>query len=549
MDKKIIPFLAVLILFASPVFASEILVDAFNDTYTISNDSTVYGFLPTINLTKGESLFKFDITNATSHLFSVIKFRIYPSLGFCNIVGGCYFEIHYFNNNSWDENITGLTRPSGTRTIISAVALGTTAGDKGSLDFFGIDTPWLGGATRSDINKSTAITGIYSNDTLTLFIGSTFFSPGSGSPANLNASIYSINSIFVNNYPRLNITVVDYLNGTKSNTDLTTYTMLDFETRVTLTGQTIDAMDLFYLPAINSIYPNAGNGVSLAYATTSTTPDNDLQTRIRDCYSISSYNTDAHNPNINPGVYSYICVNLSSRHQGKPFYGMLKIINNTNVRGNATNEFDYYYAVASPNYIVWSTPTLSPDPAQIGSNLTIGTTTTITLVNAVMFFRYNASGNFTPWGTVNSEYFNSYNDVHSFILNNQYVTSASYQIYFIANDGVINYTSQVFSFTVSQPFYNQTNQSALPGALSGLVASGVVPDISSALWFFSSLIVVMGTGLAFWFGGLKFGLLSCVSLIVSLALMGFLPGFIVIPIFIVVGIVITRWVIGVFGST
>lgn len=548
MDKKFIPFLAILILFASPVFAVTVQMNAINDTYTPAGNIIPYGSLPLINLTQGESFFKFNITNATSHLFSAITLRLDPTAGFCATIGGCYFEIKYLNNNSWDESLIGTSRPDGTRTLISAIPLSTTGGNKDSLDFFGLNTPWAGGLTRTAFNQSIVINGFYMNNTLSLFInGTTFYTPGALGSGNMNGSIVTINTGFSNNYPQLNFTIVEFLNGTHSDTDLTSFAQLDFETGADSDGVNLPSMDIDYNPTLNALVPNSVTGVTMAFGSTSTTIDNDLATRILECYTITSYNSNVHNPNIIPGTYSYICVNLSSTHQGKPFFGMIKVINNTNVRGNSSPEWDFYFAVASPNYVVFSAPTYVPSPPQIGLNLTITTATSITMHNGVMYFRFNTSSGFSPWGTVGAETGVSFTAIHEFILNNQFLNSSrNFEIYFTADDGALNYTSGTYIFNVSLPINNVVNGSALPNALSGLVAAGIVPDYNSALGLFSAFIIVGGTAISFYYAGAIVSIITAVALITVLSLMGFLPYYLMIPILLVAAGIVVSWVSGIF---
>jgi hypothetical protein len=385
---------------------------------------------------------------------------------------------------------------------------------------------------------------MYQQDLVTFYISTGFSSPGATS-GGTNGSVSSKEG---GNPPYLLFNITTYLNGTVTNTDLNGFIEFDFEGPFKNTT-TFPSADFLYISSTNSLIPNNALNTTIAIADVSTGQDNDIDTRIERCTSISSYVYTQQFPNPYPGQYNYYCFNLSSTHGGKPFYGMIKVINNSNVRGNSSIDFDYYYAVMSPLHLIFTPPTISPNPAQVGLNLSVQTRTNSPIGNTIMYFYYNASGNISTVQGLNDINGDGNRVVHNFIINGQAVLPAVYSVYFtgidLTNNTVV--TSATYTFNVSLPFNAQVNNSILPTAIDRLVSGGIVATHQDGLWLFGGLVLVMGTLFAYIFaGGIKVAIITAVSLIAILGLMGFLPYFIIVPVIVIVVILIGKGVLGIF---
>lgn len=97
-----------------------------------------------------------------------------------------------------------------------------------------------------------------------------------------------------------------------------------------------------------------------------------------DC-SLVTYGDTLTVPTVNgfpsQSTYNTYCFNLSSVFYGNQVYGAIKVINNTNVRGGGSNEFDFYWALYGTALYQFANIQLVPDPPVAGRNLTISWTT------------------------------------------------------------------------------------------------------------------------------------------------------------------------------
>lgn len=545
--KKII----FLLLLSASAFASNTTTIA--DTYLIGGNSDVFGLQATVNTSMGPSFYKFNLTNQSGRLFQTAQFSFVPLLPVCTTgpptQDRCWREIYFIPNNTWTEaTVNNVVRPdTGVRYLVSGVPMQNyTARRTASLDFLTTNTPWTGGGTRSGSNQSLAMDGIYRNELITLFInGTQTFSPGSLTFfGTSNGSVYSREGSYLQ-ASLMNFTLTDYLNGTVRTTDSVGFVEFDFETGFNST-ENFATFDLDYVSGTNTITPNAGRNITMAFALVSQTLENDLATRIAQCYTISSYNGNPATVNPN-GQLSYLCFNLSAGHGGKPFFGMIKVLNNSNVRGNSSPEFDFYWSVGSANYNAFQNPTYSPDPPIYGLNLTVTTVSNRNL-NATMFYRYkeNLTDSFGPLQSVPDN--NAFGNVHRFTINYQSLFIGYYEHYFEGVDSSGTFTSATFNFTVAGPAGNVTTNSTLPGAVQSLVDGGWFPSLADGYYFVGALLLALMVIIGFALGGMVGATVAGGGGIIVLGLAGLLPIYVFIPVVVFVVVIIVKVVRHVFGS-
>lgn len=575
MDKKIIPLFALLLLvspasadfftavedtFASatrPDGAGLMQFDNYNGTNLNLSANFNYGnlsFFPTIVIGTGgvpidvRPFVKWNNTpiQNVGRLFNSIRLNMDLAENDCagaRVDSGWY----YLTNDTWNEyTLTYNDMPTLDTSLLlygknNSIASGNNVSSFltwGAMVNIQISSDFLNFPNVTNISNVRFVDDLYSDNFTSMVTRGTNFVPltnNCGTTVGNKRVFFSLqNNTATATQPALNITFTDYINGTHIDTDLVSFSQLDFETETDLDGQNMIAFDVDYSPSLNSLVPNQNRGITIAPMLFSTTPDDDIATRIVDCFYNRFYSYNAINPNVIPSTYSYVCVNLSSGHGGRGFYGMIKFINVTNVRGNSSPELDYYFAVASPQYITFTPPTLSPNPAQVSVNLTVITLSTLNL-NTKMYWFANWSGNLTTLQIVN-EPFGSYTTAHGFVINGGLVREGIYYVYFNGTTpSGYSIISPTYTFNVSLPFTNQLNGTILPSAIDRLVASGVVANRSDALFLFGGIILVLGTAIAYFIGGgLKVAIAVAVTLIGVLGLMGFLPFFIIVPIIIIV---------------
>jgi hypothetical protein len=244
--------------------------------------------------------------------------------------------------------------------------------------------------------------------------------------------------------PELVLNVVDFLNATILGTDVPV-TYFDFESGLASTSSFAQA-DFSYDAGTNTLTPLVP-AVFASTAESSYTAANNLQNH--DCggtYGNSYSTTPITSLNPVPDFYDVVCFNLSSQHNGFQFYGAIKILNNTNVRSGASEEFDFHWAMYSSSLTTMSNFTYSPEPPQANRNLTVSWTTTQPTDSVVRFrFRTLPSGNYGSWITVNkTELVQS----HFVIISKNFmIYPAEYQIYATGTTGDnVTFTGAIQSF-------------------------------------------------------------------------------------------------------
>lgn len=539
-----------------------------NDGYGFLNlsDNRNYGNYPYVLLGADDSY-----TNPIENIFGLVKFSngevhshgrlianvsfIYQSpayyvpLAQCDIVPSSFLR-----NDSWNES---------TVTYANFPYLHTSDFQNYML--------WPNMKTYNAGNQSINITGInlglayllddlHTDNYTSLSMGNSRGCQASDKHAYDYQVIYSIErnaSLYVNIYDpgtwknfSLKIDYTNQLGGISSNTPAY-FTEFNFESGYGSISLYMPGADFEYRTSIyadpnlrNTISPI--NGVVMRHTSASENPTNDLSTDIQKCLAYPTYtDADTNKPvYAGNGVYSEFCFNLTSRFN-EPTYGMIKVINNTDVRGSADPEFDFYYIIVTTSYNNFGFPTWSPNPGLPGLSLTVSVDSSA--LSAIMRYR------FQPIGGMLTNFYQVQDSGsltnHIFTIPSTDVMGGNIEAYFVGQDlfNGMNTTSGWFNITVGAINTNP-NASVLPAAISGLQASGVVPDYNTGVWLVGGLILILGAGMAFIAGGPKLGVAAGVALLLALGLIGFIPFFIVIPVIVFAVIVIVRFLSSSIGG-
>lgn len=531
---------------------TQVSVTPINDTYIVTpgtNDvaSTWCGNVSNSSVNKGlwnnlslwckagvgnyyETLMKFNITTAQSKIIKNLSF----SYHMLESGGSSLLTLYFSYNNSWVDT----SKNSGTIDSNGGIAFKTFQSSN-------LKSVW--NTTYTPLNETgvSFLSYVYnSTDGIITLFNNNSDVGGTGT----NFSFNSMDSAFS---PMLNFTLIDYLSGNVSITDLTGL-CLDFESgsyndnATSVSDCTGSTWDLFYDLTTNKITPI--EPIAFAGRTTS---DSNASLGSLDCnlFGPSAYTYNQYtnvNPPATPKLYDMFCFNQSYVHAVKGFYGAIKIVNNTNVRYslecplNDCPDLDLYWAIYSPSFATFSAPVLQPNPPIAGINLTVQWTTTIPMYGGV-YFRYNVSGNMSSYYTVYDSN-TSYRTTHLIVIPASYILSYKYEYYLIGNGSTgSNYTSIMFNFTalgVTELITENTTIAGSSGALQRLVDAGLVSDYNQAKWFFGGLIILIMGGFAFWFGGMKIGMVSTMLLLLALSTVGLLPGFVLLPVIAVAVLVI-----------
>lgn len=473
-----------------------------------------------------KALVKFYTDYITTGLIQNAQIAFTTETNNCN----SYFGGYFLNNNSWNDTPTGMPNYSYVPAIDTTMRIKNSTGGNGIL-------PSAGDASTNlvypSLGNAYLLNSLYSNNETSIATDNTVGSCGSTVGNRFTIKSREKDGSVRNTSIKIDYT--NYLNGTSNNTDVNDFVEFDFESGYASKNAFFTPMDFEYLASTNIITPNSGQGVTQAlYPYYNGVVADDVSNFVSDCAHLTNYASTPISPYVvQNSYYTFICFNLSARHNGNPTYAMIKIINNTNVKGNASVDFDFYYGVSTNTFNAFFITGFVPDPFLTGLNATVLYATTIPMTTYA-HVRYNNSGAWSPFmflvgaGT---------GAEHSFTINSQLVFPVNYQYYFDGTDSLgNNYTSGYFNFTVSglNPITGIVNGTTLPSALQGLVDSGVAPNFAWATWIFGSLIIMIAT-IAAWKingGGLAFDV--AITFLSVLSLIGFLPIWLMIPVIIYV---------------
>lgn len=297
--------------------------------------------------------------------------------------------------------------------------------------------------TMSDGTLSSAILReLYGNNGLTSYIG---YNGG---------SCYAVGRVD-NNYARLyngdlldvTYTLADYVSGHASGTGKTVYA--DFERALFSTtslsvytypnNSAVPYQDFVFDIENATIFTSSnalGNSVGIVNSAdyTDTLP-------LTTCGANEPFYTAA-TVFFNAQNYQTYCFRLSPQHNGKYFYGAIKILNNTQ------NSYDFYWALYSPSYVTFSTPSITPAIRQAGTNVTVRWTTSQNISTTLRFQYMLQNGNtWSPWFSVTNS---ALNLSHEAVIPSSFVFGGIYNIVMYGTDANnFTYNSDNYSFSVT----------------------------------------------------------------------------------------------------
>lgn len=393
--------------FLPSVFAYQnILINTTNDTFTswynsncnlmtigsysgnqILNETNNYGNLTEVLYTlccntgflsyafaDTRAFFKFS-TNEINGIITDLRFNTGTTTRF-NYGTNIHTNVYFSKNQTWNEyEITRQNEP---------VILGKIlANDRFNLS--DRQTPNI--LELGNTGTLEFLDALYSNDNITIVIkGSETKNVTCGaSQVGFQVTASSRETDRSDNMAYLNVTMEDYVTGYIAinwggwgNDNF----YFDFESQTASSSQR--GQDDFRLTRTGSILvtPNSvfplGLVKSAIYNQYDYSDTNSLD--ITNCRDINLVYSTAQIPNLNNpiGTYWTICFNLSSEHNGKQYYGAIKIINNTN------SYTSFYYAVYSPNYVTFSDLLFSPSYPKNQDNVSVEYTTTNLLTSGII---------------------------------------------------------------------------------------------------------------------------------------------------------------------
>lgn len=474
-----------------------------NDTYVLTGDGcTDLPFTPPNFM----ALMKWNRTGLSNHLIDSLHLQFNYSTNVSARRTSFDQSIFYLKNSTWRDNITWLEAPEGFAEGIGSI---NPFEPNGNLTSIALDT-----------SNSGFMNELYNTSLFSLFmsqIGGVVLNPSD------SAWFASLQS---NDPERLRFALSDIQTGTVRSTDTSTF-RFDFEAANTSNTQYVD---FIYEPATNILTYNTG-GQNFAFAGIGL----DLTTQVT-C-GAEHYNLIFTPVGITANQEVY-CFNLTRQHNGEEFYGAIKILNNTNVRGGAGIDFDFQYALYSPNYVVFSAPEYSPNPQQAGLNLTVTWLTSIPLTTELRFTVNLTNGTLIPLNTVFGDS-GALVTTHNAIINKDFMTYGTYFITLYGNSSSgLQFNTTTYNFTIGQAFNNRT--APLPRALDDLVDSGFCSDFTTCTYIFGLALLAFASLFAFFYGGLQLGLAAFTTMAMIESLVGLLPIFLIVPLIVITALVVVN---------
>lgn len=328
---------------------------------------------------------------------------------------------YYVADNDWyADSITGVNMPS----LASKIYLG------------GVLTRYPGYIDLYNVAYFTSTTmpffdSFYSGDETTIIIQMVTGCSGGFNCVWASSSNTPIKVVY---------TVTDWINADTSGTD-TSITYFDFESGHASSGYFNEA-DFAYDAVGNILTPY----VPVSFYDSVTSNENDMSDIL--CSVNGGYSTSPRTSiNIPFGTYDIFCFNLTGNHNGYNFYGAIKVINNTNVRGGVNPEFDFYSGFYSSVFNAFTSPSYSPSTPVDNVNLTI-TWSTTTPITTNLRFRTVLGSEYGAYSTFYGDN-ETYNNVHSVEIDSSYLEAGTYQLELFGFDNDSSeYTSENYIFTV-----------------------------------------------------------------------------------------------------
>ena len=410
-----------------------------NSTVDYSNSTTisVAEFSTAFGIKESRAFFKF--TNPDQNkIITDGYFTWETTLGGCNARN----KTVYFNpNDTWSDNsLTGKNYPSGNEQMLwgtglmpQVAGIGVILRNYTSLSFF--DQSHQSGLAY-------LLNDLYSSNATTLETDAHLYRNGAidDSCGTVTGTVNGVASekLAGHNPPQLNLTLADYFSSEILGTGVSTV-YFDFEAGIA-SRSSFPQADFKYDSSTNTITPLVA---TMRFDSTMADSSNTLN--LVSCRTAGGFGTGASIPSLSS--YDTYCFNLSAHHSNnRAFYGAIKVVNNTG--GN----FDFYYALYSPNYVQFTNILLSPTQPQRLRNVQVSWKTSMPLTSALYYRYYDLGKN--QWSDYVSIADATIASQHSLVIPAENVTFVNYQYYLEGSDGVNIYQSDQQSFTTGS--YVQT---------------------------------------------------------------------------------------------
>lgn len=337
------------------------------------------------DLTKWRAMFQYDFNSVLTRIITQANWTVAKTIAQC--ASGSW-NISQSYNNSWDE--TQVVQPLSVVGRIGTLSIGATTIQSYTMNL--------------STNDSLAMSSLYNNpSSLSSFqsIPLSLGCAGAGDSENIGSKEGTDTPAY------WSFTLSDFDTAQILGTDVGT-TYFDFESG-TASSSSFAQADFSYNSGTNTLTPIVP--AKFASQTSGNDPSNTLSTK--NCAAFAPFSTSAISSlNPVPNFFDEICFNLSSQHGGRQFYGAIKILNNTNIRGGVSPEFDFFYAVYSSESTAFSNFTYSPDPPQASRNLTVSWTTSQATEGTLLFrFRTLPSGSYGSIITVTNSTIGTFHSV------------------------------------------------------------------------------------------------------------------------------------------
>ena len=151
------------------------------------------------------------------------------------------------------------------------------------------------------------------------------------------------------------------------------------------------------------------------------------------------------------GNYFVICFNLTATHNGRPFFGAIKVTNarTDQILGIPTGgDFAFYAALYSPAFTGFSQHTKTPASPQAGQNVTYTWTTSQPLTTGIQYF-IQTGGSSNAITLVSND---SLTTFHTFTITGSQVVPESIftvRVFGVANDSTTFWSPYIDTFTVA----------------------------------------------------------------------------------------------------
>ncbi len=357
--------------------------------------------------------------------------------------------------------------------------------------------------------------------------------------------------------PNIKLSFTDFLTASVFGTD-TVATYFDFETGHAQSSA-FDEADFVY--DINDAKITPLGGATMSFGTSKSDSDNDLIDF--NCPLNGGWLTDTiTNVNIPLGTFDIICFNLSSEHGNRDFFGGIKVINNTNVRGNFRFEFDFYHALYGAEWFqIFSVRNRPANP--IPNQTVFIEWETSQDANSTIFWRLKKVGeNYSAWSRQDNT---TVTKSHSLNISNEFILESYFYQYYVLS-GTLNETNGgiFYNFSVGSGVLPDLPTSGCGGPLGqGDANCSYIPEAAKCVdegtcficettecfyQLFGLIILMIITITGFYVGNFIMGLGTFTTGTIILVTIGFLPTWLLTPILILVALIVANWVRQGFGG-